>query len=123
MSQSALQILVVGSDPLSGALSSAMQSDGVKSSFAFNAEEALRLLHDWRADLILLGAGQTDLLAALKGDPLSQTIPIIAFAAEGNMQEKLRAFDLGAGDCMNKPVDAAELRARIHAQVQIKRRF
>jgi signal transduction histidine kinase/YesN/AraC family two-component response regulator len=124
MSQSALKILLVGNDSkLSGALSSILLAENAAPNFAHSDVEALRFLHDWPADLILLDAGHVELLRELKGDPITQTIPVIVFTAGNNLAEKLHAFELGASDCLGKPIEATELRARLHAQLQTKRRF
>ena len=37
--------------------------------------------------------------------------------------EKIRAFELGAHDCVSRPFEVAELRARLHAALKIKRQF
>ena len=38
-------------------------------------------------------------------------------------RSKLRAFELGALDCVSQPFEAAELRARLHAALKIKRQL
>jgi signal transduction histidine kinase/ActR/RegA family two-component response regulator/HPt (histidine-containing phosphotransfer) domain-containing protein len=124
MSQSALKILLVGNDPkLSGTLASILQAQNDALNFAHTDLEALRFLHDWPADLILLDAAHVELLAELKSDPITQMIPVIAFTAGNELPERLHAFELGANDCIGKSVETAELRARLHAQLQTKRRF
>jgi signal transduction histidine kinase/two-component SAPR family response regulator/HPt (histidine-containing phosphotransfer) domain-containing protein len=122
MSRSASQILLVGNDPqLSGAVASVFQEDGVTPCFAHSGEEARRFFHDWQADVILLDAGQMDLLRELKENPATQTVPVIVFTSE--LAERLRAFQLGASDCVGKPLEASEFRARLRVALQTKRRF
>lgn len=116
------QILLVGSDPkFLGMLSPILQQENAMPCFANSANEARRLLHDWPADLILLDVGFGEFLHELKTDPITRLIPVIAFV--GDHDSRLRSFELGASDCVGKPFDPAELRARIHAALQIKRQF
>jgi signal transduction histidine kinase/two-component SAPR family response regulator/HPt (histidine-containing phosphotransfer) domain-containing protein len=122
MSRSVSQILMVGNDSkLSGALSSVLQDDGVTLCFAFTSDEARRFFHEWPADAILLDAGQMELLRELKDNAATQNIPVIVFTSEPS--ERLRAFELGASDCVGKPLEAAEFRARLRVALQTKRRF
>jgi signal transduction histidine kinase/DNA-binding LytR/AlgR family response regulator len=124
MSQVVPQILLVGSDPkFLGTLALAFQQENANASFACGEAEARRKLHDWPADLILLDAGFAEFLQELKNDPLVQRIPVIAFVTEDDAPGKLRAFELGAHDCIATPFDTAELRARIHAALQIKQQW
>jgi len=122
MSRSVSQILVVVNDPeLSGALSSVLQDDGVMSCFAFSSDEARRFFHEWPADAILLDADKTELLREIKDNAVTQNVPVIVFTSEPS--ERLRAFELGASDCVGKPLEAAEFRARLRVALQTKRRF
>jgi len=122
MNHGAPQILLVGNDPkFLGMLSPILQQENATPSFANGVIEARRLLHDWPADLVLFDIDYGEFLHELKSDPITQSIPAIVFV--GDHDSKLRAFELGANDCINKPFDAAELRARIHAVLQTKRRF
>ena len=122
MSRSATQILLVENDPqLSGALSAVFLKDGITPCFARSDDEARRFFHDWPADAILLDSGHTELLRELKENAATQTVPVIVFTSDP--AERLRAFDLGASDCVGKPVEPVEFRARLHVALQTKRRF
>jgi signal transduction histidine kinase/two-component SAPR family response regulator/HPt (histidine-containing phosphotransfer) domain-containing protein len=122
MSRSATQILLVENDPqLSGALSAVFQEDGITPCFARSDDEARRFFHDWPTDAILLDAAQMGLLRELKENPATQNVPVIVFTSD--LAERLRAFELGASDCVAKPLEAEEFRARLRAALQAKRRF
>jgi signal transduction histidine kinase/two-component SAPR family response regulator/HPt (histidine-containing phosphotransfer) domain-containing protein len=124
MSQSAMRILLVESDPkLSGALSPVLRADNIAPCFAHSAAEALRFVHDWPVDLVLLDFRHVELLRELRNDPATQSIPVIVLAETDSVPEKLRAFELGASDCMSRSFDAAELSARLRVALQTKRRF
>ena len=116
--------LLVGNDPeLTALLSDSPQGDVITVHSAPSGDDVFKILRDQPVDLILLGAGQIDLLRKLKDDPAAQTIPVIAFTAGKNPQEKARAFECGAYDCIGRPFDATELQARLRAALQTKRRF
>jgi signal transduction histidine kinase/HPt (histidine-containing phosphotransfer) domain-containing protein len=124
MSQSAMRILLVGNDPqLSGMLSPVLQADNIAPCFAHSAGEALRFLHDWPVDLVLLDFRHMELLRELRNDAATQSIPVIVLSDSDSLPEKLRAFELGASDCVSKSFDAEELRARLRVALQTKRRF
>ena len=116
--------LLVGNDPeLTALLSDSPQGDVITVHSAPPGDDVFKILRGQPVDLILLGAGQIDLLRKLKDDPAAQTIPVIAFTAGKNPQEKARAFECGAYDCIGRPFDATELQARLRAALQTKRRF
>jgi signal transduction histidine kinase/HPt (histidine-containing phosphotransfer) domain-containing protein len=124
MSQSAMRILLVESDPkLSELLSPVLHTDNIAPCFAHSASEALRFLHDWPVDLVLLDSKHMELLRDLRNDAATQSIPVIVLNDSDTLPEKLRAFEMGASDCMSKSFDAEELRARLRVALQTKRRF
>lgn len=64
-------------------------------------------------DLNLPGASGTDLLVKVRaGD---RTLPVVILTARGDVEDKLRHFDLGADDYLVKPFDLRELDARLAA--------
>jgi len=124
MKQVTSHFLLIGNDPeLTALLSDSSQGDVITVHSSPAGDEVLKILRDQPVDLILLGAGQMDLLRKLKDNPATQTIPVIAFTAGENPLEKARAFEQGAYDCVSKPFDVTELRARLRAALQTKRRF
>ena len=55
MNQAALQVLLVSNDPqMPAVLSNLLEQDGVTLSFAQNANEAFRLIHEQNRDLVLV---------------------------------------------------------------------
>ena len=55
----------------------------------------------------------------LKADAALCDIPVLLLVGgEGGRRERLQAFDAGADDCMSKPVDHEELRARASSHVR-----
>ena len=124
MRHAAAQIFLVGDDPeLLAALSELLRADDIAIRRAPSGDGIFELLRNHPADLVLMGAAEMELLQELKEVPATETIPVIVFTAADAPAEKLRAFELGAHDCVTRPFDAAELRARLHAALKIKRQF
>jgi len=124
MRQAAAQIFLVSKDSeLLALLSELLRVDDIAIRLAPSGNELFEVLHDLPADLILLDAAQMELLQELKEVPATQTVPVIVFTAGGAPSEKVRAFELGAHDCVSRPFDAVELRARLYAALKTKRQF
>ncbi len=91
-----------------------------------NGRDALERVHDRIFDLVLLdlrlpGLDGLEVLRTLKSSPEVAHIPVVVVTAHGTMEEKVRAFDLGAHDFITKPFILAELQARIQAAARAKR--
>jgi DNA-binding response OmpR family regulator len=89
-----------------------------------NGEEGLRLAASEPPDLILLdlrmpGLNGCEVLARLKQNPATNHLPVLFFSACDALEEKLRAFQLGAVDYITKPVDEEELMVRIQLHLRI----
>jgi len=124
MRHAAAQIFLVGNDPeLLAVLSEMLRGDDITIRLAPSGNGIFEMLRNHPADLVLLEANEMELLRELKEVPATQTIPVIVFTAAAALAEKLRAFELGAHDCVSRPFDGAELRARLHAALKIKRQF
>ncbi|HUA37299.1 MAG TPA: ATP-binding protein, partial [Candidatus Sulfopaludibacter sp.] len=124
MRQAAAQIFLVGNDPeFLATLSELLQRDDIAIRLAPSGEGFFEMLRDQPPELILLDAANVELLRELKEVPATQNIPVVVFLATNAPAEQLRAFELGAHDCVNRSFEAAELRARLHAALKIKRQF
>ncbi len=124
MRQAAAQIFLVGNDPeLLATLSELLRADDIAIRLAPSGDGIFEMLRDQPPDLILLDGADVELLQELKEVPATQTIPVIVFTAADAPAEKMRAFELGAHDCVSRPFEVAELRARLHAALKIKRQF
>ena len=83
-------------------------------------EEAFELARTYDYDLVLLGAGVTDIggLEVLRRmRNARRTTPVLMLVPEELAHLKIKALDLGADDVMTIPIDHAELVARLHAIV------
>jgi signal transduction histidine kinase/HPt (histidine-containing phosphotransfer) domain-containing protein len=126
MEQKALQILLVGSDTRwAESLSAALRSDGFTTGLARSSAEALQLLGQNAVDLVLVDlqsaeADGLDLLRQLKERPLAEITLLIAFTGDKDTALRLRAFELGALDCIPEKTDSAVVRARLRAALDTK---
>ena len=124
MRQAAAQIFLVANDPeLLATLSELLRADDIAIRLAPSGDGIFELLRDQPPELILLDVAEMELLQELKEVPATQTVPVIVFVAADAPAERIRAFELGAHDCVSRPFEVAELRARLQAALKIKRQF
>lgn len=125
MGETARRVLVVDDDAEFRFLhSELLKTFGYEVSVASDGVQALALM-DSRVDLIVLDADMPnmngfDVARLVRGDPLVADIPIVMVTGLVGRDDRLRAFDLGINDFINKPVDPAELRLRARWLVSLK---
>lgn len=119
-SASAAKILVVEDDaPIASMLVRGLKTSGFEVELAVRGDLAQELPLRQRFDLIVLDWN----LPGLSGDALLErwkhrvASPIIVLTARVTLEDRLRAFDLGAADYVSKPFFIEELVARIHARL------
>lgn len=71
-------------------------------------------------DVVMPGMDGYAVCRRLRDDPATAHLPVVMITASGE-QEKLRALEAGADDFIVKPLDQAELLARIRSLLRIKR--
>ena len=87
---------------------------------AENADEAFRRLAEEKPDLILMdvvmpGQNGFQLTRAISRDPQFSDVPIIMCTSKNQETDRVWGMRQGARDYITKPVDAAELMAKIMA--------
>ena len=92
---------------------------------ANSGREALDHLAAEPVDLVLLDILMPEMdgyavCRALRADPATSFLPVVMITASGE-QEKVAATEAGADDFIQKPFDQAELLARVHSLLRIKR--
>ena len=113
------EILLIDDDPdLHAMIHASLEQADVQFVDAFNGRDGLACAAEGRRDLIVLDVGMPgmdgfEVLQRLKADAGLRAIPVVMLTGAGNIQDKVRAFALGAIDFVTKPFVPAELRARI----------
>ncbi len=120
------RVLIVDDEPRNVKLLAAMLS---RRKFhiltAYNGQEALDVTKKHMPDLILLDIMMPilngyEVIEKLKSDVLTQHIPIILITALDSPESKHKGLAIGAEEFLNKPVNTAELLARINSMLRLK---
>jgi twitching motility two-component system response regulator PilH len=115
------KILVVDDSPTDRQyLSDVLSKNGFKVSTAESAEDAMAKLKQSRPDLVLMDVvmpGQNGFQAtrALSKDESTKNIPVILCSSKGQETDKVWGLRQGARDYVVKPVNPADLLAKIAA--------
>jgi diguanylate cyclase (GGDEF)-like protein len=99
---------------------------GFTTDSAGDGEEALQRIQDSPPDLILLDVMMPkidgiEVARRVKGDRSLPFIPIIMQTALDATENKVEGLEAGADDYITKPIDFAELKARVNSMLRIKR--
>jgi len=71
-------------------------------------------------DIRMPGMDGYEVCQRLKNDEITRAIPIIFLSSLADEPDKLKAFQVGGVDFINKPVRAAELLARVHTHLSLR---
>lgn len=93
---------------------------------ATSGKETLEMVKKKLPDLILLDIMLGDIdgfkvCKHLKKDPETAAVPIIFLTAKVGVEDKVKGFKLGAVDYITKPFEDAEVVARVHTHIQLKK--
>lgn len=119
-----MHVLIVEDDArIVSFIEKGLAAEGYRTSAASNGNDAIFLLHQ-RApdfDLVLLdlglpGASGQEVLSLLRSR--APRLPVIVLTARSEVEDKVRAFNLGANDYVTKPFSFEELLARIRSAVR-----
>lgn len=114
-------LLVEDDDALGQAWLRALKHEGYAADWVQSAKTGLNALQLEHFDLLLLDLGLPDMdgkevIRLVRQRKL--TLPILILTARDAVESRVEALDLGADDYMIKPVEIAELCARIRALVR-----
>jgi PAS domain S-box-containing protein len=122
----AARILIVDDDRHNRQLLEVMLApEGFVLLTATSGEEALTLVAEQPPDLILLdimmpGMDGYEVAGRIKGGAATKNIPIIMVTALDDRAARMRGLSAGAEDFLTKPVDRAELCARVRNLLRLK---
>jgi diguanylate cyclase (GGDEF)-like protein len=103
-----------------------LQAAGYRTRAAADGEEALRLVAECPPDLILLDVMMprldgNEVARRIKANRSLPFIPIIMQTALDSTESKVEGLEAGADDYITKPIDFAELKARLRSMLLINR--
>jgi PAS domain S-box-containing protein len=107
-------------------LDNLLQTAGYRVSAVSDGQQALEAVRADAPDLVvsdvmmprLDGLG---LLAELRNDPRTAAVPVLLLSARAGQEASIEGLDAGADDYLVKPFAAAELLARVRANVELAR--
>jgi putative two-component system response regulator len=120
------KILVVDDEELNQRLISALLKPmGYDVQIAGSGVEALQKIQENPPDVILLDIMMPkmdgfEVALKLRENPETRAIPIVMVTALQDVEDRVRALEVGADDFLTKPVDRMELRARVRSLVKVK---
>lgn len=100
--------------------------EGYRVCFAEDGAKALEQVSHEQPDLILMDVMMPtlngfDTCRLLKNDPATRLIPVVLVTALQDTRDRVSAMNAGADDFLSKPVNGAELTARVRSLLRIKR--
>jgi adenylate cyclase len=123
---STARILVVDDTPANvKLLGDLLAARGYAVSTAKNGEEALAKVAAEKPDLVLLdvmmpGLSGYDVCRRIRGDAATSLLPVVMCTSLDPQQERVKGIEAGADDFLSKPVNQAELFARVKSLLRIK---
>ena len=99
---------------------------GYRAASAMNGTDAIAYVNATPPDLILLDVMMPEISGIevariIKGNKALPFIPIIMQTALDSTENKVEGLEAGADDYITKPIDFAELKARLRSMLRIKR--
>ena len=120
------KILVVDDTPQNvRLLADLLTVKGYAVATAANGEEGLAKLAPERPDLVLLdvmmpGLSGYDVCRRIREDPATVLLPVVLVTSLDPHQERIKGIEAGADDFLTKPINQAELMARVKSLLRIK---
>ncbi|MBI4831234.1 MAG: hybrid sensor histidine kinase/response regulator [Candidatus Lindowbacteria bacterium] len=120
------QILIVEDDPTNIELLKAqLGNEGYVIDTVFDGEEALRRVSQTKPDLVLLDImlpkkSGFEVCKQIKSKDETKSIPVIMVTALNDMESRVKGIAVGADDFLTRPMDRAQLLARVKSMLRIK---
>jgi len=98
---------------------------GYQVTLALDGEEALAKVKETPPDVILLDTLMSkmdgfEVARRLKNNETTKTISVIMMTALNEVEDRAKALEAGVDDLLTKPIDEAELRARVNSLLKVK---
>ncbi|MCP5107856.1 MAG: response regulator [bacterium] len=125
--QDAVSILIVDDVPQNiQVLVNIFKEKNFKISVAADGAKALKIVREVAPDLILLdimmpGMDGFQVCEQLKASDETKNIPVIFLTARTDTRDIVKGFELGAVDYVTKPFNKAELLARVHTHLELRK--
>jgi len=120
------RILITEDNPQGAELLEAFLSETPhESKTVGNGEEALRLVAEWKPDVVLLDIMMPrlsgfEVCRAIRANPATRNIGVIMVTALDQHADIDRAVDVGTDDFLTKPIHKAELLLRVRALLRAR---
>ena len=120
------RILVVDDTPANvKLLADLLTFKGYSVTTAATGEEGLEKVTEFCPDLVLLdimmpGLNGYEVCRAIRADPANGILPVVMVTSLDPAQERIKGLEAGADDFLTKPVNQAELLARVKSLLRIK---
>ena len=120
------KILVADDDPRNVRLmESILKASGYPVIRAYDGQEALDKIASERPDLVLLDVmmprmSGLEVCQKVRAQYETRLLPVIMVTALNALEEKVQALEMGADDFLSKPVNKAELLAKLRSMLRVK---
>jgi len=123
----AARILIVSEVHSARAIGRRLEALGAQVAILTAATDLVATTKAQAPDVVLLDLVTPDLdgigaIRALKRDPATHGIPIVALGASDDVERQADSLDEGAADCVKRPLSPTELTARIRAILRARSR-
>ncbi len=114
-----MRVLMIDDEPVFYKMTSGvLESRGYELHYAKNGKEGLASISSFEPEIIIADMRLPDvngfeILQYIRRDPRYSTLPVIFVTSVKTLEEKLKAFELGADDYLIKPFEPEELAARL----------
>lgn len=123
------RILIVEDEPqVAQILARILEPGWSRIATAGSVKEAEAALDADNFDIVILDRMLPDgdgvqILGKIRAYPALRNTPVLILSGKSRAEEQSEGLDLGADDCLTKPFDCAELRARVNALLRRASRF
>lgn len=115
------RVLLIEDEPnISEAIRFILSRDGCEVTALADGHGALAAVREGNPDLVILdlmlpGMSGLEILAELRADPTTQSLPVLMLTAKGHVRDREAAERAGANHFMTKPFSNDDMRAAVRA--------